>query len=115
MDLGVGLELRIVRLAVTLGFFWSVVMAVVTLQDGRAAWGYGFGALALGFAMGFLWKDDLVATGNAREQQKAADITQAQQGVPVFPAAPNPVQVHQVQPPTQAIPSGPSGPIQHSG
>ncbi len=112
MDTGVGLELRIVRLMATLLFFWTVVMTVVTLQDDRQAWGYGTGAVMVGIMLAFLWKDDLVATGNNREQQKGADIRQ-QQGFPVFPAQ---VQAQQVQPTNPALPSsGPSGPIQHSG
>lgn len=107
---GVYTELRVVRLVATLGFFWSVVMTIVTLQIGQGAWGYGVGALMCGIMMGFLWKDDLAATGNAREQQKAADITREQQGMPMFPASPNPAPAS-----TQALPPGPSAPIQHSG
>ena len=74
---GVNMELRIVRLVATLGFFFTVVMAIVTIQGGGSAWGYGVGAALLGFMAAYLWKDDLVAQGNAREQQKAADINQA--------------------------------------
>ena len=77
---GVNMELRIVRLVATLGFFFTVVMAIVTIQNDESAWGYGVGAALLGFMAAYLWKDDLVAQGNAREREKAADITRSNQG-----------------------------------
>jgi len=104
----VGVELWIVRLVSTLLFFGFVVMSVVTVQSGEKAWGYGLGALAFGIAAGFLWKDELVAQANLREQQKADNIHRSNQhqGQIVFPTAANQLP-SQVPPPT-----GPSSPIQ---
>jgi hypothetical protein len=104
----VGVELWIVRLASTLLFFGFVVMAVVTIQSGEKAWGYGLGALAFGIAAGFLWKDDLVAQANLREQQKADGIRTSQQEQLIFPDS-STQPARPVPPPT-----GPGSPIQRS-
>jgi len=104
------MELRIVRLVATLGFFFTVVMAIVTIQNDESAWGYGVGAALLGFMAAYLWKDDLVAQGNAREREKADGIARSNQGHGqiVFPTPPNQLPAPgQVTPPT-----GPSSPIQ---
>ena len=105
------MELRIVRLVATLGFFTVVTLAVVNLAG---AWGYVVGSVLFGFMVWVFWRDELNARANEHEQEAAAKIRRQQtdqmQEMPMFPASPNPA-----PPPTQALPPGPSAPIQHSG
>lgn len=108
---GVNVELRIVRLVATLGFFFNVVMAIVTIQGHGNAWGYGVGAALLGFMAAYLWKDDLVAQSNLREQQKTVELNRSQRGYPMFPGPPNQSSTHNDPGP----PAGPGSPIQRSG
>lgn len=107
----VGVGVHVIRYASTLGFFGSVILTILALQGDDRALGWVFGVAVFGIMMVVSWWDEFVAAGNAREQQKGADIRQ-QQGFPMFPAQ---VQAQQVPPPNPALPPGPSSPIQHSG
>ena len=57
------MELRIIRLAATLGFFIMVTAASVSIAG---AWGWLIGALLFGGLSVFLWKEEVIAQADAQ-------------------------------------------------
>jgi hypothetical protein len=64
------LELRLIRLVATLGFFGLVTMVAVSFAG---PWGYVIGAGLFGGMTCFLWRDDLAARAKERVHRQASD------------------------------------------
>lgn len=79
------MELRIVRLLATLGFFGTVTAFMVAVSSERGwsgAWGYLVGAVLFGAMTAFLWKDEASARADERAMREVQAAQSGGQQVP---------------------------------
>lgn len=71
------MELRIARMAATLGFFIAVTLVMATFAG---VWGYVLGALLFGAMTGFLWWSEARAREQEQVRAQQEQVRLAQEG-----------------------------------
>ena len=70
------MELRIIRLIVTVGFIAMVTLFAVTTAG---PWGYALGALLLGVMMAYLWREEAAAQADVAAHERVRRAQRVQQ------------------------------------
>lgn len=83
------IELRVVRLLATFGFFAAVTLLMVTFAG---SWGYVGGAVLFGGMTGFLWWSEVRSREQAQIQAEQDRIQQIRQTAPPPPQGPSSAQ-----------------------